>query len=327
MNARIAATVTGASALILLTGCVAEVPEPVTEAPELEMKAALLEPQSDRIIEETHAEIEAADADEDTDLFGSRVGGPVVTVRDSQYTFANDGDGPAPDTLPAETQAVYTVGATDWPRTMAAVTEPAGEDSTPVIMMWVQDSIDDDYQLRQFSHMIPGAAIPAMNGTTEGAEQLSVTAEGLQMTPEDAIANYVDLLNNGSDSDYADTFAEDSYREQLFTTRETLSEAASEAGGEYEDTFEPDAEDTYVMSTAEGGALVFTYISVESSFSVDDGIVEISDAQEPLVDGDIEEVAIYDYLDSLVMYIPAEDSEEQPAVVAADRNLISISAE
>ncbi|WP_061961803.1 hypothetical protein [Demequina flava] len=326
MNARFVAGVTGASALLLLTGCVAEVPAPVTENPELPLKAAVLEPQSDRIAEETHAELEAADSEDDAELLTDRVGGPAVTIRDAQYTLEDDGDGPSPDDLPQATQAVYTVGAEGWPRTMAAVTEPAGEDSTPVVMMWVQESIDDDYQLRQWSHMIPGAAIPAMNGTTEGAQQLTVSAEGLQMTPEEAIDNYLELLREGTDSEFEETFAPDSYRDQLFAARETLTDAASEADGEYEDSIEGDLDNTFVMSTAEGGALVFTPLTVESSFSVDDGIVEISDAQQSLVDGDIEEVAVYDYLDTLVMYIPAADSEDQPAVVAADHNLISISA-
>ncbi|WP_062079223.1 hypothetical protein [Demequina globuliformis] len=325
MNRRFIATVTGASALLLLTGCVADVPEPVTEDPELPLKAALLEPQSTRIVEETHAELAEADSELDVELLSERVGGDVVPIRDAQYTLADEEDGPDPVAIPEGVQAVYSSGAETFPRSMAVVTEPASDDSTPVVMMWVQDSIDDEYQLRQWSHMIPGATIPAMAGTTTGAPQLDVTAEGLQMTPEDAISNYLDLLRSGTDSEFEETFAPDAYREQIFASRETLTEAAEDADGEYVDTIQSDIDDTYVMGTAEGGALVFAPVTIESSFSVDDGIVEISADQQPLVDGDIEDVAVYEYRDLVVMYVPAADSEDQPAIVAADHNLISIS--
>ncbi|WP_062071847.1 hypothetical protein [Demequina sediminicola] len=325
MNRRVLGVITGASALLLLTGCVADVPAPVTEAPALEQEAALLEPQSTRVVEETMAEIAAADEAQDSELFTDRVGGNAVTIRKAQYTLAKSDGGPAPVTVPENVQAVYSVGADTWPRTLAAVTEEADEDSTPVVMLWVQDSIDADYQMRGWAHMIPGATIPAMSGTTSGNAQLDVDAEGLQATPEQAMSDYLELLRSGTGSEFNDVFAADSYREQLFASRATLSEAASEAEGEYVDTIQSDIENTYVMGTADGGALVFAPVTIKSAFSVSDGAVEIADEQQPLVSGDIEDVAVYTYVDTLVMYVPAEGSDEQMGVVAADHNLIKIS--
>ncbi|MDE0573898.1 hypothetical protein ON058_10795 [Demequina sp. B12] len=324
MNRRIIAIGTGASALLMLTGCVADVPEPVTEAPALEQEAALLEAQSDRIVEATMAELALADEEADADLLTDRIGGDAVTVRKAQYTLASADDGPTPVVLPAEMQAVYSVGADTWPRTLASVSQPADEDSTPVVMLWIQDDVDTDYQLRGWAHMIPGATIPAMAGTTSGAEQLTVDADGLLATPEEAISNYLELLREGEDSEFAEQFTADSYREQLFASREALTETANDAEGEYVDTIESDIDSTYVMGTADGGALVFAPVSVKSSFSVDDGIVEIAGAQQPLVDGDIEDVAVYEYRDLIVLHIPAADSDDTAGVVAADHNLIRI---
>lgn len=320
-----AGAIAGASVLAL-AGCVAEVPAPVTSAPPLEQSGALLEPQSDRIVEQTMAELAAADEALDTAGLTDRVGGDIVTIRAAEYTLAKADDGPAPAALPEQMQAVYVSAADTWPRTMVTVTEQAGEDSTPVVLLWVQDSVDVDYQLREYAHMVPGATLPAMPSPATGAAQLALDAADVDPTPQAAIDAYIELLRAGPDSDLEATFAPDSYRERLFAARDTLSEAASEADGEYVETIQPDAAGSYAMATADGGALVFAPLAIESSFTVEDATVSIDAADEPLLDGELDDTVKHTYRDFIVIYVPGPNEGEDaiPAVVAAEHNLIKV---
>lgn len=310
---------------LALSGCVADVPAPVTSAPAMTESAALLEEQSSAVIDQTLAELTAADAALDADLLDNRVGGDFKTLRGIEYLLADEDDGPELTQIPAERQAVYVSGANTWPRTLVAVTEQASEGTTPVVLVWVQDSIDDGYQLRHWAHMIPGATLPAMPGTLTGAEQFAITTEVVSPVPEQALADYATLLEEGSESDLNEAFGEDSYRERLFTTRETLTEAAEDADGEYTDTVEIDFDAAYSMGTANGGALVFAPLSVSSTFTVEDATVSIPDEDELLLEGELDDTVTHTYLDFIVMYIPGPDEGGLPSVVAAEHTLIEVS--
>ncbi|GMA36694.1 hypothetical protein [Demequina litorisediminis] len=325
MNRLIAASGLATASALLLTGCVADVPAPVTSPPPLTESAALLDDQSARVIEATMEELAAADEEQDAELLTDRVGGDAVTIREAQYTKATGDETPV--ALPPGQQAVYASAAETWPRTLATVSEQASEDETPVIYLWVQDSIDDDYRLRGWAHMIPGATVPAMPGTTTGAQQFSLDDESLDPTAQAVLDDYLDLLREGSDSDLEDAFEADSYREQLFTARDTLTDAATEQDGEYMDTIESKTDSTYVMGTADGGALLFAPIEITSSFTVEDATVSIPEADEPLLDGELDDTVTHHYLDMIVMAIPGPDADAKPAVVAADHNLIQVSGE
>ncbi len=310
---------------LVMSGCVADVPAPVTSAPPLTEAASLLEAQSTLVIEETMAELAAADKARDIELLSNRIGGDAKKIRDVEYTLAKADDGPDVTSIPSSMQAVYVSGAQTWPRTLVAVTEQADEDTTPVVLLWVQEDIDDDYQLRGWAHMIPGATLPAMPGTLTGAEQFEITSTAFAPSPEQTITDYVTLLKEGSDSDLDETFGADSYRERLFTARKTLTEAAEDSDGEYKDEIAVDLEGAYAMGTASGGVLVFTPLSVSSTFTVEDATVSIPESDEPLLEGDLDDTVTHEYLDMIVMYIPGPGDGELPTVVAAEHNLIKVS--
>ncbi|MFN3865945.1 MAG: hypothetical protein ACK4MD_04435 [Demequina sp.] len=325
MNRLISAAAAAAAGAVLLTGCVADVPAPVTSAPPMTEAAALLEEQTARVIDETLAELAAADAARDAELLTDRVGGDAKELRAIEYVLAGEEDGPALTEIPSTMQAVYVSGAETWPRTLVAVTEQASDDVTPVVLMWIQDSIDAEYQLRGWAHMIPGATLPAMPGTSSGAEQLEMSSDTLDPTPETVLTNYVALLREGEGSEFEDEFEADSYRQRLFAARETLTEAAEDSDGEYTDTIDTNVGRSHVMGTADGGALVFAPIRLTSSFSVEDATVSIPAGDEPLLEGELDDTVTHEYLDMIVLYIPGPDVDALPAVVAAEHTLIKVS--
>jgi len=324
MNRIVLVSIAAAGSAALLAGCTPAVPVSGAASP-LEVTAAVTEGQQARVLDETFAELAAADKAKSTDEFDVRIGGDAKVVRAAEYKQQSADDGPTPAVLPEDMQAVYVSSTEVWPRVMVGVSEQPSEDLTPVVSVWVQENVDTPYQMRSWAHMIPGATLPKMPGPSVGADQLETTDEVGGTTAQAVMDDYVKLLKDGKDSDLNDTFTEDTYREQLFTARTALTKTAKTADGKYADTISLTEDDTYVLETAEGGALVFAPVRISSSLSVKDAKVSVSAADEPLVDGKLVDEVTHEYRDLVVMYIPAEDSEELPTVVAADHHLIRAS--
>jgi len=324
MNRVVVAAASVFGGVVLLAGCTPAVPVAGVASP-VEVTAAVTEGQQERVLTQTLAELAAADEAKSSDPLDVRVGGDAKTVRAAEYKRQSAEDGPEPDLLPEDTQAVYVTSAETWPRIMVAVTEQPDEETTPVVMLWVQDDLETPYQLRGWAHMVPGATLPRMPGPSVGAEELAMDSSIGDTTLQEVTDNYFELIRSGKSSDLNDTFAEDSYRDQLFTARTALTASAKKADGKYVDTIEPQADGTYALATADGGALVFAPVHVTSVFSVEDAKVSVPAADEALVDGKLVDKVTYEYLDFTVLNVPPADSEELPGVVAADHHLVRVS--
>lgn len=316
----------GALALVVgVSACTPPVPT-VSAAPSPSEAAAVVQSQWERILPETFTELAAADAAKDPSLLVNRVGGDAKTVRAAEYKQEKADPKVAADVLPAETQAVYVSAADTWPRVLVAVTEQPAEDVTPVVMLWIQDTVDVDYQLRGWAHMIPGATLPAMAGPATGAAQLTLDDADVTPMPGTALKNYVTLLQDGPSSEFNDAFAPDTYREQLFTARKVLTAAAKKAKGSYTDTVSYDEDGAYVLQTADGGALVFSPITIKSTFKVKGAKVSIPAADQALLTGGkLTTQVVHTYQDLIVLYIPGPAIGSNPGVVAAEHNLVKVS--
>lgn len=320
-------TVVAASAVgvaVLLAGCTPAVPDAGVAAPPA-VTAATTADQSDRIRTQTFAELAAADEAKSTDGLTVRVGGDVETVRGAAYKRQKEKDGPKPDVLPEDMQAVYVSSADTWPRLMVSVSTQPSENKTPVVYLWVQDDIDTPFQLRNLAHMVPGATLPAMPGPTVGTDQLPMDTMVGDTDLQAILDDYLKLLLAGKKDDLNDMFAEDSYRTQLFTNRTTLTEVAKTADGTYVDTVQPVEDSTYAMATADGGALVFAPLRMTSTVKVKDAKVTIPKADKALVDGKVVDKATYEYVDMVIMYVPPAQSADLPGVVAAEHHAIRVS--
>ncbi|PKQ25366.1 MAG: hypothetical protein CVT64_10205 [Actinobacteria bacterium HGW-Actinobacteria-4] len=311
---------------IALTACTPELPVAGT-APAVEEPSAMTDSQVDRVIDETFAELRLADAALDPAPLTLRVGGDAAQVRAAQYLQAKVADGPAPDALPEDMLAVYVTSAEQWPRVMVGVTaEPEGG-LTPVVMMWVQDDISTPYQLRHWAPMVPGASMPAMAGTSQGSEQVTLGENSVTPSPRAVVEDYMQLLREGPTSELNAQFAADGYRDRLFAARTALTSAAATAGGKYIDTVQPQMDKTFALKTADGGTFVLAPILIASSFSVTNAKVSVPAIDAPLVDGALNATVTHHYVDFIVLYVPGPGSERTlPAVVAADHHLVRVSA-
>lgn len=313
------------AATLALAACAAPVPQ-TSPAPSIEAKAALLEAQANDIIADTFATIAQADRASDAAALAPRVGADAATVRQAEYLIAK-ATGTGPSELPKTMQRIYVSNEDEWPRVLAAVSEPAGPTSTPVVYLWVQQDVNASYELKAWAHMIPGASLPSMPGSVDGAAQLSVESADVTAVPKQTIESYVEYLRQGAESPLAANFAPDSYASGLFGARSTLSQAAAQASGAYVDTIQPSIDSTYVLSAADGGALVFAPIKVTSSFAVSGATLKVSDLDAPLLTGPATTRVTYEYRDFVVMYLPPNGSDQLPAVVAADHHLVQLRPE
>ena len=314
------------AAALVLSACSAE-PPTVGATPSPAAKAALIETQAQAVIDDTFTVLRAADGTQDTALLEARFEGDSVAVRAAEYAVAKAVPDSQASDLPSGVQGVYVSNTETWPRVLAAVSEPPADDLTPVVYLWVQDSVREPYTLRAWAHMIPGATLPAMAGTVDGATQLQLGEQGVDPSPRAALENYLEFLRQGPDSALAAGFAPDSYSQQLFTARAALSQAAAAAGGGYVDTIQPDLKNTYVLSTSDGGALVFAPVQISSSFSVSGATLRVSDRDAPLVQGAVVDKATYLYRDLVVLSVPAPGRNQIPAVAAAEHHLVSVKPE
>ncbi|WP_062463696.1 hypothetical protein [Demequina soli] len=320
------AAIIGASAagLLVLAGCTPAVPAAV-DAPPAQETSAVTQTQIDRIVPATFAELQAADKAKDVEKLGTRVGGAAVRIRGVEYQLAKAGDKAAIEEIPSTMQAVYVSADETFPRIMVGVTA-APDGATPVVAMWLQEDVNSDYQLVEWAHMVPGATLPAMPGTAVGSAQLPLDTDTVTPSPKQVVEDYVQLLREGNKSEKAPEFAKDTYRERLFAARKVLNAAAEKGDGSYSDFIDTRMSDTYAMATADGGALVFTPLTVKSSLKVKNGAtVSISDADKALVNGKLKDKVTHTYRDFIVIHIPA-NADEKPVVVAADHHLIKVEA-
>lgn len=316
----------GAAVTVLaLAGCVADVPDPVTDPAALVETGSLLQPQADAIIAESLASLAAADRARDWSETGDRVGGRWARlVREAEYAQDDADVDNAISPAPTGIQAVYVSAAETFPRVLVAVSTTDEGIATPWVGLWVQDDIDTPYQLRNWAHMIPGASLPEMPAAATGAQQLGLEDAVASVTPFDAVRSYFELLREGEDSEYADLFVEDAYRERLFTARESLEASADSADGSYSEEFTSDLDATFAMQTADGGALVFAPVSITSEFTVEDATVSVSESEEALLDGELDDRVVHRYRDFVVIWVPPAGSEDLMAVVAAEHSLVEV---
>ena len=165
-----------------------------------------------------------------------------------------------------------------------------------------------------------------MAGPATGAAQLALDDPQLSPTAGVVLDNYLKLLQDGPKSSLNDDFAPDTYREQLFTARTVLTKAAKKAKGTYKDTITHTDDGTYVLQTADGGALVFAPLGVTSTFTVKNAKVSIPAADKALLTGGkLTTKVVHTYNDFIVLYIPGPSLDSKPGVVAADHNLVKVS--
>jgi hypothetical protein len=253
-----------AAALILATaGCGSSLlaPNPVNLANPL---PAVTEEQVDDIMTATGEVLATADATHDdagaTALAG-RLSGPALTIRGAEYVKINSGQTNAQGNsekfteLPMVRSSAVLPQTDVWPRTFVVFTAPAQDVSGSRALIFHQESSRSQYTLWGWAQLYGGTSVPGVAEYQTGVEVLSNTDATVSMSPIDALAQYVGLLTNGDQSEYAAAFAAgDKALQRVQEIRATNDQLQGDAAT-YEFSFAP-GEPLAAFRTADGGALV-----------------------------------------------------------------------
>ncbi|WP_022918282.1 hypothetical protein [Ruania albidiflava] len=337
---RASAGLTALAALSLLAGCAIPVPSPEAQPEAPETMPVLDEPRIDRILADLDEVVAAADEEQDTDLLSPRVANPALRIRGAEYRLAEataDGDSAySPRTLITSPQAEVVSVSQDWPRTMLVVTEIPDGANVPLLLTLEQEDPRSPYKLHHWVRLLPGTEMPPTAVPATGTEQIPDDASGFLVAPGEAITEYADVLTNGEDSDFADSFAlEDDEFYTLFRDEAENLDVVDEAGT-FAHRTHPSDSPVIALATEDGGYIVVGEMRTRQKFTKTVSQSEIT-VPSPHIDALDDEDGTLVYLeDSLIasfrtmvaMYVPGEDAEDgQVTVLGAERVLTGVSRE
>lgn len=321
---RTAAAGLALAATLLLTACAEDIPVPSPEdAPETPGPALTV--QQEQEVKESIATVLGSATEElDADLLTSRVSGPADAMRTAQITASTAAENPDLITpLPTETQQDVVPASDEWPRVGLSITVAAEDGQSPRMIVTEQTSARSNYSLWAWVRLFPDTTLPAFAAAEVGSPVLAADTESLLITPQDAISQYADVLNLGDDSDYAERFEADAYRDIVESTSAVQSEAMEGIEGTYTNTFSV-IEDQLprAVGTADGGAVVVGALKSVEKFEGPDGSKvsppQTETAEALFGDAEVSDTLNITSLTTVAIYVPPADSEDPLQVLGAE---------
>lgn len=230
----------------LLAGCTADswpqfdeepTPSPSASvvAPENQQSPALTESQAARILADAAEVVAAADEARDIDLLSTRMDGPALTARKTNYKLRERGvDAAASVTLPASTLRILVPQAFDaWPRTTLMLVSD-GEDETipPVVLTMTQADPWADYKISYLAEMQASAELPDLPPAWMGAKLTPPDSPFLVMPPGEVAEAFADVIDNGEESESRGMFGKSAiaFADTVNASRASVSKNLADAG-------------------------------------------------------------------------------------------------
>ena len=281
---------------------------------------ALTEQQSLNVLADISATLESAAEARDPELLNSRVYGPALTVRASQIWVAAVRDDDSLITVIPDTYQQLIIPVTDyWPRTAWAITAVTDQLQPPRLLAFDQSGPRDPYRLWGWVQLVPGVTMPAFNDPRVGSEEVPADDASLKVSPQEAVAQYAQLLATSGDSPYAANFqpqADDPFRDFLATWVAAQQEALAgeRVEGTYTLTVQPaEGNSVRAVRSADGGAMVLAELFTSEQLQAVAGAVlapQTMTAQALLYGQEFTNVLTAEYTDMIALYIPPAGSPD-----------------
>lgn len=281
----------------------------------------LLDAQVQRIATAVAAVVTAGDNAKDSKELESRVGGMALEARAANYKIRAKVSAQAAmepvNAAPLLAKVVTTTNT--WPRSAMMVTK--GENNAlPQLLTLVQASPRENYKMIQATPLLPGQTFPKVD--KEGTEEVALDfAEGLKMSPADAIAALSDRLTK-SDSKFKDSFNDSVYIQSVLDTQSTIVENAKDASHVFSHKASSDA--AVSLRTADGGVMVVVgYTFAINGTSKENATLTVGDDAAVFTGGkETTKGYTLNYAEPVVMYIPPADGDGKITILSATRNLV-----
>ncbi|MDY5584482.1 MAG: hypothetical protein SPG61_01635 [Arcanobacterium sp.] len=172
--------------------------------------------------------VEAADSANTVKELGANVAGPIRTQREAQYKLKSIlGDSYKLPSIVIDPEATLIASGTAYPRTVATIAAPTGDQNFQTLNVWNQASVRENYKLWGQAYLFPGLDLPALKSNlddTAGYPEVDVAKYAAD--PAALLENYAQYLN-GAEAKVK--FAEDdAILTQITAQKDRLTKAVAD---------------------------------------------------------------------------------------------------
>lgn len=307
-------------------------------APDNQKPPAVTEAQAKRILQEVSTTLSDADAAMDIALAGTRLDGPALTARTTEYALRTAlPETPVPAAIPTDDVEVVLPEATDrWPRTVLLLSKSAGDDTVPpVILTMTQQDPWSDYKVTNMAEMSADAVFPDVAAAWLGTSLVPDDSAFLSIPPGELAATFADVVDEGENSASYGLFDEisqnlaQSIRDSRQAVVQNLADnGAAETSQTAFDIIPADSAPVS-MTTLDSGAIVaVSLVDTESVTPTSaDAVIRFGDnAQAKALTGVTESAkgVTTKYEFQLFFSVPAQGSTEQIRLMAVRQDLLSV---
>lgn len=275
----------------------------------------LLSSQLDGILAGIAETVEAGDAEQDPELLEDRVAGQALAVRETAYRNHDLAGTELPVPVGTEVLSAAVTSDQDFPRQAMVLTDHP-DSEVPQILILEQESPRDNYKLIHTTMMAPGTEFPSLSPEQGGTAPVAADAEINGVTPVQAVSGIAGYFTD-PDDDFGDGLADSIYVNSLHDYYQDLAEAADDTEVSFPEP-EPD-EDLTTLELPDGSSVVagsFEMVMQMAPLEDGDTIFLDHDLVVELVDTDWTTFPTEIYTsESVVLHIPAEDSEEEAVLL------------
>lgn len=333
-----------AVSVLLISGCTAdawpqlgETPTPSPTAsvivPEDQQSPAVTEPQAERILARISASVADADEARDADAAATRLDGPALAERLTNYTLRGAvADHPPLPAIASKQLSILLPEAFDgWPRTFFAVVENK-KDKSATIMSVTQQDAWSDYKLTYTAELAADTRMPDLAPSYVGAAQVAPDSPFLLLPPDQVATAYADLIDKGEQSTYATLFeTEDPFRAQVATDRANRLAAFNETGaqtGTLTFTAAAGAQTPVALATLQSGAIVAVNLTESDTVAptTADAVIKVDgNALVSTLTGVTQSATGFTttFSDQLFFFVPAQGSTERIQFLGYGSNILS----
>jgi len=313
-------------------------PTPTVIAPDNQKPPAVTESQATRILNDISATLVEADTTLDIDLASTRLDGPALTARTTEYALRTAlPETTPPAAIPTDKVEVVLPEATDrWPRTVLLLSKSTSDDTVPpVILTATQQDPWSKYKVSNIAEMSADVALPEVAASWLGTSLVPADSAFLSVPPADLAAAFADVVDTGETSASYGLFDEQalalatSIRDSRQAVVQTLADNGAAETSSAAFDMAPTADAPVSMTTLDSGAIVSVALTDAETIAPTsaDAVIRFGDnAQAKALTGVSESAkgveTTYEF--QLFFSVPAQGSSEQIRLLAVRQDLVSV---
>ncbi|MEU4015921.1 glycosyl transferase [Microbacterium sp. NPDC028030] len=313
-------------------------PSPTVIAPENQKPPAVTEAQAKRILQTVSDTLIEADTALDADLAATRLDGPALAARTTEYALRTKlPDTAPPSAIPTDDFEVVLPEATDrWPRTVLMLSKSTGDDTVPpVLLMMTQADPWSNYKVSNMAEMSADAVFPDVAAAWLGTSLVPSDSAFLTVPPAELAPAFADVVDTGESSEFYGLFDDLSLNlaQSIKDSRQAVVQGLADKGASKTSKaafdMAPTTAEPISMTTLDSGAIVA--ISMTDTETVtptgSDVVIRFGDnAQAKALTGATESAkgveTTYEF--QLFFSVPAQGSTEQIRLLAVHQDLLSV---